>query len=117
MANRKSTPEQTVEPKARRAKRYPDNPFAWMTYHTEKLNALRDEFAELLQSPAGIEQLKAWNPQQEQSGGEDVLSKKMRFVVSAMKKNPEWEEEFFNMAKVKVKMANPKKNKSLAGAG
>jgi len=114
MTTKKITPEQTEEPKARRVKRYPDNPFDWMTFHTEKLNTVRDELAEMLQTPAGIEQLKAWNPQQMQDGGAEELSKKMRFVVSAMKKNPAWEEELFNMAKVKVKMANPKRIKSPA---
>lgn len=116
MTTKKITPDQTEEPKARRVKRYPDNPFDWMTFHTEKLKAVRDDLAEMLQTPAGIEQLKTWNPQQMHGGGEEELSKKMRFVVSAMKKNPAWEEELFNMAKVKVKMANSKKNKSLVAA-
>jgi len=117
MAIKKSSPGQIEEPKANRAKRYPDNPFDWMTFHTDKLNALRDQFAKLLQTPSGIEELRAWNPQQKQTGREEALSKKIRFVVSTMQKNPAWEEEFFNMAKVKVKMANPKKNKSLKPIG
>lgn len=88
-----------------KAKKFPDHPLGWLTYHADKVNRVRDEIFELLQSPEGVEKLKRYTGPKRDDDEKGAQSKKVRFVLKAMQKDPKLEEDVYHYVKMRAKLS------------